>query len=96
MPHAKPVLMVIAEPNGSGKTAATKILCSKYPQWTKGLLEINPDVIAEKEFGSWNDPVCIRKAAQRADELREKYLNDRKDFPDWIKPIYRAAREASQ
>jgi len=80
MPLVKPVLIVIAGPNGSGKTAATKILCSNYPQWTKGLVEINPDVIAEKEFGSWNDPAAIRKAAQRADELREECLHNRKGF----------------
>ncbi len=38
------------------------------------LVEINPDNIAQQEFGNWNDPAAVRKAAQRADEIREECL----------------------
>jgi len=37
MVRTKLVLIVIAEPNGSGKTAAIKTLRAKYPEWTKNL-----------------------------------------------------------
>ena len=42
MPESKPVLLVIAGPNGSGKTEITKILRSRHA-WTEGLVEINPE-----------------------------------------------------
>lgn len=73
----KPVLIVIAGPNGSGKTEATKIIRAKYT-WTEGLVEINPDTIAQEEFGDWNNIDAVKKAAQRADEIREYCLLNRK------------------
>ena len=69
----KPTLVVIAGPNGSGKTAITKIVHENY-SWIDGLIEVNPDNIAEQEFGGWNDVASIRKAAQRADQIREHCL----------------------
>jgi predicted ABC-type ATPase len=53
----KPLLVVIAGPHGSGKSVVTEILRSSY-EWSKGLLEINPDKIAQEEFGDWNDLVA--------------------------------------
>ena len=50
MSAIKPVLVVVAGPNGSGKTEITKILRLKY-NWTEGLVEVNPDNIAQQEFG---------------------------------------------
>lgn len=79
MPASKPVLIVIAGPNGSGKTEITKILTRKH-SWAEGLLQINPDVIAETEFGGWNDRESILKAANRADEIREQCLAARKSL----------------
>ncbi|MBX9743533.1 MAG: zeta toxin family protein [Chthoniobacterales bacterium] len=101
MPRTKPVLVVVAGPNGSGKTTATRTLYNKYPKWVEGLLAINPDVIAEKEFGSWNDPSAVMKAAQRAEEMREKCLGKRQSFlfetvlsiPDKVDFIRRAKKE---
>ena len=73
MAERKPLLVVVAGPNGSGKSIVTEILRSSY-DWSKGLLEINPDKIAQDEFGDWNDPSAIKKAADRADEVREECL----------------------
>lgn len=61
--------------NGSGKTSVTyKIL---QHEWIEGCFYINPDNIAKDDFGDWNSPEAIIKAAQRAEELREKYLTER-------------------
>lgn len=38
---------------------------------------INPDNIARDEFGDWNSPEAILKAARRAEELRENCLIQR-------------------
>lgn len=73
MPADKPVLIVIAGPNGSGKTETTKILRTRH-DWGDGLVEINPDNIAQERFGDWNDPGAVMKAARLADEMREECL----------------------
>ena len=73
MAERKPVLVVIAGPNGSGKTSLTDTLRKRH-DWTDGLVEVNPDTIAEAEFGGWNDPLAILKAANKADAIREECL----------------------
>lgn len=68
----KPELIIIAGPNGSGKTSVTgKIL---EHQWIENCVYINPDNIAQDEFGDWNSPEAVQKAAKRAAELREENL----------------------
>jgi len=68
----RPKLIIIAGPNGSGKTSVTgKILDH---QWIENCFYINPDNIAQDEFGDWNSPEAVIKAANKAAELREKYL----------------------
>jgi predicted ABC-type ATPase len=68
----KPKLIIIAGPNGSGKTSVTgKIL---EHQWIENCVYINPDNIAQDDFGDWNSPEAVIKAANRAAELREEYL----------------------
>jgi predicted ABC-type ATPase len=68
----KPKLIVIAGPNGSGKTSVTgKIL---EHEWIQGCLYINPDNIAKDTFGDWNAPEAILKAAQLAAKMREESL----------------------
>jgi predicted ABC-type ATPase len=52
----KPVLLVIAKPNGSGKTTVTVKL--RRDQWSEGVEYINPDDIAKKKFGGWNSPTA--------------------------------------
>lgn len=71
----KPTLIIIAGPNGSGKTSVTgKILEHK---WIEGCTYINPDFIARDEFGDWNSPDAVVKAANRAAELREQCLKNK-------------------
>jgi len=71
----RPKLVIIAGPNGSGKTSFTgKIL---EHEWIEGCLYINPDNIARDEFGDWNSPEAVMKAAHRAEELREECLKNK-------------------
>jgi predicted ABC-type ATPase len=68
----QPKLIIIAGPNGSGKTSVTgKIL---EHQWIENCIYINPDNIAKDDFGDWNSPEAVIKAANKAAELREEYL----------------------
>ena len=69
MLETKPKLIVIAGPNGSGKTSVTgKIL---QHEWVEECEYINPDNIARDVFGDWNSPAAVIKAAQLAAEMRE-------------------------
>jgi len=68
----RPVLLVVAGPNGSGKTElATNILAH---DWAEGCEYINPDNIARGRFGDWNQPDAVRDAAQYATQLRYQLL----------------------
>jgi predicted ABC-type ATPase len=78
MMEMKPKLLIIAGPNGSGKTTVTgKIL--KH-DWVKDCVYINPDNIAQEKFGDWNSPEAVMKALQYTSEWREQCLIDRKSF----------------
>ena len=56
----KPVLIVIAGPNGSGKTTITsKIL---HHEWLEQAVYINPDFIAQEKFGDWNSDDSVLTA----------------------------------
>jgi predicted ABC-type ATPase len=70
----KPKLLVIAGPNGSGKTTFTNQVLRH--DWSEGCLFINPDEIAKNEFGDWNSPEAVLKAAKRAQQLRESCLRE--------------------
>lgn len=69
---------MVAGPNGSGKTTTTELLLAN--EWGANSLYINPDNIAEQEFGGWNNPDAVLKAAQRATEMRYQCLDERRDF----------------
>ncbi|KAA6303539.1 MAG: hypothetical protein EZS26_000090 [Candidatus Ordinivivax streblomastigis] len=74
----KPTLLIIAGPNGSGKTSITgKIL--KH-DWVEGCVYINPDNIAQEKFGNWNSPDAVMKAVRYASEWREECLKKRESF----------------
>lgn len=57
-----PELIIIAGPNGSGKTTITTQFL--HHEWSEGILYINPDIIAQEKFGDWNSTESVLKAAQ--------------------------------
>ena len=74
----KPELIVIAGPNGSGKTSVTQKFL--HHEWAEGVLYINPDEVAKNIFGDWNSNDAILKAANYCEELREKCLKEKTSF----------------
>jgi len=74
----KPLLIVLAGPNGSGKTSLTKQLLKH--EWLQECVYINPDEIAEKEFAGWNNYESIVKAAQKAEHLRNSLLSENRSI----------------
>lgn len=74
----KPELIIIAGPNGSGKTSITQKFL--HHEWADGTIYINPDQIANDMFGNWNDSEAVLKAAKYCAELREKCLTERTSF----------------
>ena len=74
----KPVLIVIAGPNGSGKTTiTTKIL---HHQWMEDAVYINPDQIAKDNFGDWNSAEAVMQSVKYCEALREECLAERKSL----------------
>lgn len=95
----KPKLIIIAGPNGSGKTSVTgKIL--KH-QWIDGCEYINPDNIARDVFGDWNSPDAVMQAILYAAERRETCITERRSLifetvlsaPDKVSFVRRAKQE---
>ena len=74
----KPILIVIAGPNGSGKTTITSRLLKS--EWLEDAVYINPDNVAQEKFGDWNSPESIIKAAQYCEEWREKCLSEKRSL----------------
>lgn len=70
----QPRLIVVAGPNGSGKTTITEKLLRH--EWMEDCVYINPDFIAKQKFGDWNSPKSVLKAANYAQEMRESCLAD--------------------
>lgn len=78
MTEKKPTLCVVAGPNGSGKTTTTVQLLND--EWTADSLYINPDNIAQENFGDWNSVESVRKAAEFSTRLRYDCLENKRDF----------------
>lgn len=92
----RPVLIVIAGPNGSGKTSVTtRILNHK---WLEDSEYINPDFVARDIFGDWNNHDSVLKAANFCNDWRERCIIERKSLifetvmsaPDKVDFILRA------
>ncbi len=71
-PAERPRLLVVAGPNGSGKTSVTEQ--GLRHEWFRDCLYINPDNLARDRFGDWNAPEAILQAARLADSMREDAL----------------------
>lgn len=74
----KPVLIIIAGPNGSGKTSTTRLVIKH--EWAEQCVYINPDEVAQNKFGDWNDTQAVRSAVEYCEQWREQLLQEHKDF----------------
>lgn len=73
-----PEMIVIAGPNGSGKTSVTQRFL--HHEWAEGTLYINPDEVAQNKFGDWNSQEAVSKAANFCAALREACLQNHTSF----------------
>lgn len=73
-----PLLIVIAGPNGSGKTTITSQVLQN--EWLEDAVYINPDNIAQEKFGDWNSPEAVMAAANYCEQWREDCLKHRKSL----------------
>ena len=74
----RPILIIIAGPNGSGKTSITNEIL--HHDWVENCLYINPDNIAKDIFGDWNSSEAVLSAAQLATKMREECLSEGKSL----------------
>ena len=72
----QPEMIVIAGPNGSGKTSVTRKFL--HHEWAEGVLYINPDDVAKDMFGDWNSTEAVLRAANYCSDLRETCLSLKK------------------
>lgn len=78
MKELRPVLCVVAGPNGSGKTSTTERLLAN--EWTADSVYINPDNIAQEKYGDWNSEEAVLDAAKEATRLRYLCLEEKTSF----------------
>ncbi len=74
----KPILIVVAGPNGSGKTSVTTQILKH--EWLEGCVYINPDTIAQEEFGDWNNQEIVLKSAKIAEIRRMECIENNKNL----------------
>lgn len=74
----KPELIVIAGPNGSGKTSITQKFL--HHEWAAGTVYINPDEVANSKFGDWNSKEAVLNAANYCADWRERCLSTKTSF----------------
>lgn len=94
----RPVLIVIAGPNGSGKTSVTTKILDH--EWLEDSEYINPDFVARDIFGDWNNRDSVLKAANYCNDWRERCIAERKSLifetvmsaPDKVDFILRARK----
>lgn len=76
--NRKPEVIVVAGPNGSGKTSVTQRFL--HHEWAVGTIYINPDEVAKDKFGDWNSKEAVLNAANYCAEWRERCLKSKKSF----------------
>ena len=76
--NKKPTLIVIAGPNGTGKTTITEKLLKH--EWTEDTVYINPDFIANEMFGNWNSYESVIEAANYSEKLRHDLILEKKNI----------------
>ena len=74
----RPELIVIAGPNGSGKTTVTQQFLKHG--WSDGIAYINPDQVAKDIFGDWNSQKAVLDSANYCKEWRERCLKEKVSF----------------
>ncbi|MDR3188324.1 MAG: zeta toxin family protein [Prevotellaceae bacterium] len=74
----KPKLLIVAGPNGTGKTSVTGKILKHI--WIEGCEYINPDNIARDMFGDWNSPEAVMKAARYSTEKREDCIANKRSL----------------
>ena len=74
----RPLLIVIAGPNGSGKTSVTSRLLKH--EWVEDSVYINPDNVAKDIFGDWNSKEAVLNAANYCAEWRERCLAEKQSL----------------
>lgn len=74
----KPVLIVVAGPNGSGKTTVTSRILKH--EWMEDAVYINPDIVAQEKFGDWNSREAVMQSVKYCEQLREQCLEKRKSL----------------
>jgi predicted ABC-type ATPase len=74
----RPRLLIVAGPNGSGKTTVTERGLAH--EWFGGCEYINPDNIARDELGDWNSDEAIRRAANMGQERRERAVREHRSI----------------
>jgi predicted ABC-type ATPase len=68
----KPLLLVIAGPDGAGKTTVTVRLREEH--WSDSVEYLNTEEIARDRYGDWNSPEAVLAAARWTDARREDLL----------------------
>ena len=71
-------MLIVAGPNGSGKTTVTRQGLDH--RWFENSEYLNADDIARDEFGDWNDPAAVLAAAKAATARREASLAAGRSF----------------
>ena len=79
----KPILIVIAGPNGSGKTTiTTKVL---HHEWLEDAIYVNPDQIAQEKFANSIDGKKAQLLYRLSDGIIKKRYTDK--MPEWTADI---------
>ena len=74
----KPVLIVIAGPNGSGKTTITRKIL--HHEWMEDSVYINPDIVAQERFGDWNSKGAVMQAVKYCEDWRKRCLKEKQSL----------------